>query len=293
MKSVQLEETKKVESQCVRDEEGRLLRYKGHIRERWVRFFRSLLNAKSDMLDPDTTKRLPQQSVTSAPGIEPTEEEIAAAIVAMANVKAVGPGGFPLELLKLGLQQDQAILLELHRLTTLIWREGKVPQQWKDVVIAIFHKKDNQTECGNYRGISLVPHGGKVLLKDVARRLGPYCETKGLLPDEQYGFRPDRSTIDIMFSLRRLQEIRRKAGASFFMCFIDLQKAYESVDCTLLWQVVTRIGVPPQMIAVIQQFHDGMRAWVRPGDVICSDWFEVEQGLQQGCVISPVLSSQP
>ena len=41
---------------------------------------------------------------------------------------------------------------------------------------------------------------------------------------------------------------------------IHLQKAYNIVDRTLLWQVLTRIGVPPQMIAVIQQFHDGMRA---------------------------------
>ena len=49
MKSVQLEETKKVESQCVRDEGGRLLRDIRHIRERWVRFFRSLLNSKFDM----------------------------------------------------------------------------------------------------------------------------------------------------------------------------------------------------------------------------------------------------
>ena len=52
IKSVQLEETKKVESQCVRDKEGRLLRDKGRIRARWVRLFRSLLNSKSDMLDP-------------------------------------------------------------------------------------------------------------------------------------------------------------------------------------------------------------------------------------------------
>ena len=43
IKSVQLEETKKVESQCVRHEEGRLSRDKGRIRGRWVRFFRSLL----------------------------------------------------------------------------------------------------------------------------------------------------------------------------------------------------------------------------------------------------------
>ena len=288
IKSVQLEETKKVESQCVRDEGGKLLRDKGRICERWLRFFRSLLNSKSDMLGPDIPTRLPQQPVASALGIEPTEE-IATAMKAMANEKAVGPDGLPAELLKLGLQQDRTILLEFHRLTTLIGRERKVPQQWKDAVITVLHKTGDKTECGNYRDISLVSHAGKVLLKVVARRLSAYCEAKGLLPEEQCGFRPNRSTTDMMFVVRRLQEIGRKARVSLFMCFIDLQKAYDTVDHTLLWQVFTRIGVPPQMIAVIQQFHDGMRACVRPDDGVCSDWFEVKQGLRQGCVLSPLL----
>ena len=122
-------------------------------------------------------------------------------------------------------------------------------------------------------------HAGKVLLKVVARRLSAYWEAKGLLPEEQCGFRPNRSTMDMMFVVRRLQEIWRKAGVFLFMCFIDLQKAYDTVDRTLLWQVLNRIGVPPQMIAVIQQFNDGMRACVRPDDGVCSSWFEVEQGL--------------
>ena len=289
IKSVQLEETKKVESQCVHDDGGRLLRDKGRIRERWVRFFRSLLNSKSDMLDPDIPKRLPQQPVASALGIEPTEEEIATAMKAMAKEKVVGPDGVLVEMLKLRLEQDRSILLEFYRLTILIWREGKVPQQWKDAVITVLHKNGDKTECGNYRSILLVSHAGKVFLKVVARRLSAYCEAKGLLPKEQSGFRPDRSTTDMMFVVHRLQEIRRKAGVSLFMCFIDLQKAYDTVDCTLLWQVFTCIGVPPQMIAVIQQFPDGMRACVRPDDGVCSDWFEVEQGLRQGCVLSSLL----
>ena len=83
-------------------------------------------------------------------------------------------------------------------------------------------------------------------------RLSAYCEAKGLLPEEQCGFRPDHSTTDIMFVVRRLPEVGRKAGVSLHMCFIDLQKAYDTVDRTLLWQVLTRIGVPSQMIAAIR-----------------------------------------
>ena len=171
IKSVQLEETKKVKTQFVRHKGGRLLRNKRRVRERWARFFRSLRNAKSDMPDPDIPKRLPQQPVASAVGIEPTEEEIATAVKAMANANVVGPNGLPAELLKLGLQQDRTILLKLHRFATLIWREGKVPQQWKDAGITILHKKGDKAECGNYRAISSVSHAGKVLLKVVARGL--------------------------------------------------------------------------------------------------------------------------
>ena len=92
----------------------------------------------------------------------------------------------------------------------------------------------------------------------------------------------------MMFVMRRLQEWR-KARVPLFMCFIDLQKAYDTIDRTLLWQVLTRIGVPPQMIAVIRHFHDGMRACVRPNDGVCVDWFKVEQGLRQGYVLSPLM----
>ena len=94
-----------------------------------MQFFHSLLNAKSDILDPDIPKRLPQQPVVSALGIEPTEEEIATAMKAIANAKAVETDGLPVELLEFGLQQDQTIRLELHRLTTLIWRERKISQR--------------------------------------------------------------------------------------------------------------------------------------------------------------------
>ena len=75
------------------------------------------------MIDPDIPKKFSQRPIASALGIKSTEEEIAKAIKTTANAKAVGPDGLPVELLKLGLQQDWTIVLELHR---FIWREGKV-----------------------------------------------------------------------------------------------------------------------------------------------------------------------
>ena len=80
-----------------------------------------------------------------------------------------------------------------------------------------------------------------------------------------------------------------RATTLLFLCFIDLQKAYDSVDRTPLWQVLARFGVPPQMLEMVRQFHDGMRACVRSDDGRCLEWFEVEQGLRRGCVLSPLL----
>ena len=70
-------------------------------------------------------------------------------------------------------------------------------------------QKKDRAEFGNYNsGISLATHAGNTLLKIIARRLDKYCERVGILPEEQSGFRPNRSTTDIycmIFVIRRLQ----------------------------------------------------------------------------------------
>ena len=101
-------------------------------------FFRSLLNAKPHVLDPDIPKKRPQQPTASALGTEPKEEEVATAMKATTNAKAVGPDGLPVELLKFGRQQDRTVLIEVQQLITNIWCKGKNPQQWKDAVITVW-----------------------------------------------------------------------------------------------------------------------------------------------------------
>ena len=120
------------------------------------------------------------------------------------------------------------------------------------------------------------------------RHLSEYCERVGILSEEQSG-RPNRSTTDIVFVIRRLQELARKKRIPIYVCFIDHTQAYDSVDRTFLWAVLARLGVPQNMISVISQFPDGMRACVRLDDRVCSRWFVVEQGLRQGCVLALLL----
>ena len=123
------------------------------------------------------------------------------------------------------------------------------------------------------------------------RRLSEYCERVGILREEQSGFRPNRSTTDMMFVTRQLQKLARKKQIPLYVCFFDLTKAYDSVDRTLLWTVLARLSVPQKMISVIRQFHDGMRACVRLDGKVCSGWFAVVQDLRQGCVLAPFLSN--
>ena len=174
----------------------------------------------------------------------------------MANGKAMGPDELPAELLKLGLSDSShEILLAFHDIIVAVWMTGEVPQEWKDATIKVLHKKKERTECSNYRGLSLVVHAGKVLLKIVANRLGDFCEEAGILPEEQCGFRPQRSTTDMMFVVRRLQELGRTSNTSLEICFIDLAKVYDSVDRVLLWEILARFGVPHRMIKVIRMSY--------------------------------------
>eukprot|EP00904_Undaria_pinnatifida_P014240 jgi/Undpi1/9947/HiC_scaffold_28.g12401.m1 len=147
-------------------------------------------------------------------------------------------------------------------------------------------KKKDRTECGNYRGISLVAHAGKVLLKVIE---SDCCKRENFLQEEQCGFRPQRSTVGMVFVVRRLQELARKKGTPLYLYFIDLTSAYDSVDRTLLWDILARFGASPRMLNVICQFHDSMQACLRLDGGECSYKFDVGQGLRQGCVLAPLL----
>ena len=72
------------------------------------------------------------------------------------------------------------------------------------------------------------------------------------------------------------------------MCFIDLSKAFDTVERTMLWEVLRLSGCPNKFIGLVRLLHDGMEARVKVGSLE-SRAFEVSRGVKQGCVLAPVL----
>ncbi len=118
----------------------------------------------------------------------------------------------------------------LYRYITQAWTDENIPQQWRDANNAVIYKnKGDKAICGNSRGISLLSVGGKVLAKVMLQRLINNI-TESMLHESQCGFRKNRSTIDMIFTARQLQEKCREQHQDMFMAFVDLSKAFDTVQ---------------------------------------------------------------
>ena len=140
---------------------------------------------------------------------EPLVEELSKAIGSLASGKAPGNDGIPPDLIK---HCKTTLLLPLHEVLCQFWQEGSVPQDTRDSkIITLYTNKGERNDCNNYRGISLLSIVGKVFARVILMRLQKLAERIHL--ESQCGFRAGRSTLDMIFSLRQLQEVQRTAYA--------------------------------------------------------------------------------
>jgi len=75
---------------------------------------------------------------------------------------------------------------------------------------------------------------------------------------------------------------------NLFLAFIDLTEAFDTVNISLLWGILSKRGCPPQFQAVLREFHDGMTAKLVVGSHE-SHLFTVNVGVKQKCVLAPVI----
>ena len=261
-----------------------LIKDKEGILSRWKEHFTDLLNRDSHV-QPDSLDNVPAVPVREELDDMIHIEEVRKAVKQMKCNKASGGDGIPAEVYKHG---GTALVRHLHRLFLKIWKHEEVPQELKDASIVTIFKKGSRTECGNYRGISLLSVAGKILAKVLLNRLQPLSES--IIPETQCGFRPGRGTTDMIFSARQVQEKCREQGRDLCLAFIDFTKAFDSVNREALWACLARLGCPPKFVNITRQLHEGMKGCVL-FDGEQSGSFNINTGVKQGCVIAPTLFS--
>ena len=202
--------------------------------------------------------------------------------------KAPGADGIPPDIFKCG---GIAIAEELLKLFTQIWQEGEVPQVFKDAdIVHLYKNKGDIKCCDNHRGISLLSIAGKIFARLLLNRLFKHTDDIGVIPESQCGFRPGRGTTDMNFALRQIQEKCRLYSEDLYLLFIDLTKAFDTINRKGLWAILEKVGCPKRFVDLICSFHDGMNVTVREGSDR-SQPFGVTSGTKQGCVLAPTLFS--
>ncbi|KAL0153663.1 hypothetical protein M9458_051028 [Cirrhinus mrigala] len=144
-----------------------------------------------------------------------------------------------------------------------------------------------KSDCSNYRGITLLSIAGKILTRLLLNRLVPAI-AEDHLPESQCGFRANRSTTDMVFVLRQLQEKCREQNRGLYITFVDLTKAFDTVSRQGMWQILERLGCPPKFLNMIIQFHEDQKGQVRLNTDL-SVPFPILNGVKQGCVLAPTL----
>ena len=163
---------------------------------------------------------------------------------------------------------------------------GKIPSEWKQGVIVKIPKKGDLSECGNLRGITLSPIVLKIFSKVLLNRMEPVLD--GLLRDEQAGFRRGRGCNDQIFIVRHLMQQANEKKMPLSLCFVDFEKAFDSVSRKVMSKIMRHYGVPECFVKIVTDLHDGTHCKVMV-DGSLSDAFEVKSGVIQGGILSPLL----
>ena len=126
-----------------------------------------------------------------------SEEELATVLKGLKNNKAPGVDSMINEFLKYGGSEVRNKLLKI---MNMIFEKGEVPNYFRKTLIKPLYKKGDKSECRNYRGISLVSVGSKLLSNMILFRLRHSVDK--VLREEQCGFRKGRGCVDHVFTLR-------------------------------------------------------------------------------------------
>ena len=262
-----------------KDRHGQLIEDEGQVLERWAEHFSTILAGDGT----EETLEAPNPNIPDPLLEEPSIEEVNGVLKTMKNNKAPGDDLITAELLKHG---GPELEKKLHELMCLIWRTESMPEEWRLGLIVPVFKKGDKLQCSNYRGITLLNVAYKLLSGIVLRRLSVFSED--LLGEYQAGFRPNRSTMDQIFTVRQILEKFHEYGIDLHMLFIDYVQAFDQLSRNGLIRALLRLGIPRKLVSLVSMTLRDCEARVLVSGRV-SQPFSVGRGVRQGDGLSAVL----
>lgn len=166
------------------------------------------------------------------------------------------------------------------------------PSKWKTAKVYPIKKRDKDTSrYDSYRPISLLPNVSKVYEIIINQAIQRYCNDHAVIPNCQYGFRRHHSTVHAIAKFTSDCCWHLNSKLCIGACLIDLEKAFDTVWREGLIYKLILTHFPPHIIKLTQDMISGRRFIVTNGETTTDTTFEVQDGLQQGTVNSPILFS--
>lgn len=213
------------------------------------------------------------------------EEMLEASYILKCN-KATGYDSLSNEMIKCLLDANPTILLKLFN---CILNKNPVISKWMTSILTMIHKAGNKGEPANYRGISIMSCLSKFFNSILNLRLTKFAIENNILKETQLGFRKGNRTTDghiILHSL--IQNYCYKNNQKLYGCFVDFSKAFDTIPRGLLLKKLLNYGITGKFFNVLKTMYTNDSTCIKVGDKVTNS-FRVNQGVKQGCVLSPLL----
>jgi len=180
--------------------------------------------------------------------------------------------------------------LELLRLLNFIFLTGDIPSAFREAIIIPLHKKGDPNDESNYRGLSLLNTIYKIFTALLLDRIQTWVDVNNILNEYQAGFRRNYSTVDNIFCLSSIVHINFSCKKKTYAFFVDFKCAFDKLPRNSLFYKLTGMGLSCKMVVILMSIYNETTSKIWNGKEMSSP-VNVEQGVKQGCLLSPLLFS--
>ena len=198
------------------------------VKQRWQEYITELFD------DDRNSFVMSEEKEFNGPPI--MESEVEDAIKNMRHGKAIGEDGIAIEMIKTLEEWGVKIVTEL---ANSIYDSGQIPDAMSRSIFITLPKKPGAIECKKFRTISIMSQLSKVVLRVILNRIKN--KVKSEIGEEQFGFMKGKGTTNAVFVVRMLGERAIEMQKDLFMCFIDYEKAFDTVKHRDLLSLLSNI----------------------------------------------------